>query len=855
MESQGDFDSAASITATHLRQVAYAPGVRRLSGLPAETLDGVIAAIARAAPAGYVPAQVLTRLVNETRPGPNPLSLNQIQQDIQHLFAGLAASDTPPEAPASLLSAYSQLLRLAGIAPEQAFTQSAWQMYGAYGLREDLARHTCETDGLDAFLARNSRSLSAVDRLAVMLLAACACLHAYPALLENAWRERRMTRLLFETAAVRPDPPGYETLFREWEVRTPYLPEGMGAYPRGGSEYAAWRRAAFEAFLVENTRQLPPEQRAAWQERVQAAVQHELPAYLRQMNLLAYLEPGLHGEIRHSLPLIAAQVGVVVRGAYYLLPVCDPTGGPFNDLQAARAMAAHMLAADSSSAGLSALTSLARVRRSALPGLRAQFSAETREALDALRTAPLLINLASPGGTGSLGRTPQFNGREAWPRPTRQPLGRVRLGERGLGDHPLTVFDSGSSLIFDASAGFCDPAWSAALAEIFTAQAAAWALAASSDAGAAGSAASSDAAASGGHRLRALGLRFQPSEVEWIQHAPSVESEACAETDSVQVRPALQLRMLCRQDPRLPQLAMTDLLVLYRALHAHAYRPPAGLMADLRELAVEPNPTAHNGALIAAAVREALAAIQAPPAQRLGMLVSFDISARSPAERLKPVNVRIPVRELNLAGLHQQALRALRETNHLSGSPECASQEYELLESLCTEIIPATGPAEHTAAFAQARADYLAALLSFHTVMQRLREAVLIGETPFVADESLPESLADMLHILPGRYDLFAELLAGQELFTNLGTLAPHRSLRRFLPARDDDPGHRLAWGVLTSASGVMHITLRDFRPHVARLHAAGLREAADRIAQDYLDAFARGFNRFVYDLTRIIRG
>ena len=158
----------------------------------------------------------------------------------------------------------------------------------------------------------------------------------------------------------------------------------------------------------------------------------------------------------------------------------------------------------------------------------------------------------------------------------------------------------------------------------------------------------------------------------------------------------------------------------------------------------------------------------------------------------------------------------------------------------------------------QAHAAYLEVLCAFGSVMRRLRDAALLGESPFVEEESLPERvtrpLAGLLRTLPGRYDLFAELLDGDELFTNLGMAAPASSLTRFLPARDDDPRRSMVWGVLTSASGVMHITLRDFRPHVSRLHAAGLRDLADRIAQDYLNAYARGFNRFVYDLTMIIK-
>ena len=61
-----------------------------------------------------------------------------------------------------------------------------------------------------------------------------------------------------------------------------------------------------------------------------------------------------------------------------------------------------------------------------------------------------------------------------------------------------------------------------------------------------------------------------------------------------------------------------------------------------------------------------------------------------------------------------------------------------------------------------------------------------------------------------------------------------------------------LAWGVLTDAGGTLRITLRDFRPHVGLLEAVGQRELATRIAQDYVDAYARGLNGYVSDLRRI---
>jgi hypothetical protein len=49
-----------------------------------------------------------------------------------------------------------------------------------------------------------------------------------------------------------------------------------------------------------------------------------------------------------------------------------------------------------------------------------------------------------------------------------------------------------------------------------------------------------------------------------------------------------------------------------------------------------------------------------------------------------------------------------------------------------------------------------------------------------------------------------------------------------------------------------MHISLRDFRPHVASLDSINRKDLANLIAQDYLDAYATGLNMFIKDLWRI---
>ena len=59
---------------------------------------------------------------------------------------------------------------------------------------------------------------------------------------------------------------------------------------------------------------------------------------------------------------------------------------------------------------------------------------------------------------------------------------------------------------------------------------------------------------------------------------------------------------------------------------------------------------------------------------------------------------------------------------------------------------------------------------------------------------------------------------------------------------------------MVTDARGVMHISLRDFRPHVGLLIAVGYADLAYRTTQDYLDQYVQGLNRFVQELHRITR-
>jgi hypothetical protein len=97
------------------------------------------------------------------------------------------------------------------------------------------------------------------------------------------------------------------------------------------------------------------------------------------------------------------------------------------------------------------------------------------------------------------------------------------------------------------------------------------------------------------------------------------------------------------------------------------------------------------------------------------------------------------------------------------------------------------------------------------------------------------------------------EIIKGEEVFSNMGKVAKGSSLRRFITAKDDNEQKTLAWGVLTDDQNIIHISLRDFRPHVAVLESLNMGHLAQFIAQDYLDSYANGLNQYVLELRDIV--
>jgi hypothetical protein len=195
----------------------------------------------------------------------------------------------------------------------------------------------------------------------------------------------------------------------------------------------------------------------------------------------------------------------------------------------------------------------------------------------------------------------------------------------------------------------------------------------------------------------------------------------------------------------------------------------------------------------------------------------------------------VPLRDLDLIGLHRRALEALDAYEH-------ATRDRSGLY----------------AAFDEVQRAYLATLAGFGTVLNKAKEIALAGESVSIGTIKLlahmPTPLQRLLDQIPGQFDVLNDIIKGREVFSNVGAVAPTSTLTRFTTAKDDNDKKTLAWGVITDAQGVMRLSLRDFRPHVAALQAIGRRDLAVRITEAYLGTYAQGLNAYVRDLQRITR-
>jgi hypothetical protein len=798
--------SQASIkTASMLRTIATNDMVRDLSHLSLPEIDAVVQAVADVIPAGNVPGVILNGLIHLPDRCPPP---DVVRRDIQLLFTGLEQFKDKViygalfAGPAAVIWGYQNLLKLAGKDLDAAFPQGVWQFYVDYALREDTARHANETTGFDGMLLAHGLKLTPPDRLAAWLMASIYTLAQYPEFLANEWRERVYPVLLNQAITAGPALPPKDSvrlvrLYRDWEALRPY---GRGP-DAAGQTYPAYRREKFDSFIQAVLNNLPSSVRIRWEALVGDAESSSLSAYQTQMSIQAYLQPGPYGETHKPLALQQSHIGVIHGGAYYLIPVTGPGG--LADVHTVRAQAEAIL--NGSMAETAGLAPLAHTQRAALPAILAKLDPATRTAVETLRTAPILINSDLH---------PRWVNTPEGSKPV--PLSQIRQAERGVGDHPLTIFDTGETFIFDQSHIFFDGATGAALAEIMTNEALSWAVYLHS----------LPPTTPGLISPKRLVFNISLSAAKAIRTAPQVAAEVGAETEAVNIKGLLRLRKLFKQRSDLLNLTINDLLVLYRAIHAVTYHPHQSLLVDLRALQAESNPIFQTAATSALAVLT-------NPASPPSVLIPVDASQRSPRDRLYPLNFDIPLDDLHLLDLHRQTLAALATCQNASGEGKSLYHEFDRL-----------------------RGEYMASLAGFGAVMSRAKAIAMTGETASMGAIKMlaymPAPLQRMLEAVPTRIDMLNDIIKGREIFSNVGSVVPTSTLVRFITAKDDNDKKTLAWGVITDAAGIMRISLRDFRPHVGLLVQAGHTLLAERITQDYVNAYAEGLNRYVVDLHMI---
>ena len=538
-------------SAEELKQILDAVSSIEQIELSKDEISGIVNQLSRVMPASDIP--------NVVKSGVARLSERHIvEPDAERDIDWLAGKLKPIldratylgvfAGPASAIWVYQNLLRLAGKNEEDAFPDGLWQFYCEYALREDTARHANETCGFDTILNVHDIYLEQIDRVAAWLIASIHTLHQYDDLLENEWRERMYTHLMREVTADLPDAAHYARIYRGWRRYLPYHRDQDVGFDETYPEY---RRRKFDEFFQKATEKLPARYRAVWKKRVKETEETDLPGYQRQMTILANLKPGTYREDRRLTALKKAKIALIYQGVYYLFPVCKEDGSPI-DVEAVRSMVAAIYASPVKGNPFQ-LTYFPGMRRKSLADFLTKTKNPDIKKLGILEDVPIVINCDK--------RDPNL------------PLSALRHAERGIGSHPLTLIDTGKTMVFDQSHIFFDGAWGAALAEIMTNEATSWGVYLYT----------LDKPEPAPKLPYSVSVSLTDADMELIQKLPRVEHEAWAESDGVKIKAILALRKMFKRRSDLIQLTVNDLLVLYRGIHTALYQPSNELVDALSE--------------------------------------------------------------------------------------------------------------------------------------------------------------------------------------------------------------------------------------------------------------------------------
>jgi hypothetical protein len=792
--------------------------------------------------------------------------------------------------PAFLLAGWQKLLEIVGVESEDAFPQGTWQFYSEFGLREDPARHANETIGFHEAVPVDAEE---VDLISAWLYQIILTLFEYDALLENEWSERVLLRLIDESLddavaeelgrSLRPEwdrlPPeeqeqvirqvrreqpeqieigreerkrelGVQELNSGWIKRRPYKRD-MSVE---GETYPQYRRRIFLSYLADMSEKLPPEMGAGIWEEYHRRSETELPAYQEQMTILKALNPTRYKEEKEDILLWKAKVGLILGGRYYLIDVVsrdnhgnllifepgktEESGAPLvletkrgDEL---RDQDGNRVSIDrKGNVTIHAKRPQGRVLRPIEPReLKEQVAACLRRTQEAQHgphpfDTDLLLAMAPRGEQRRLrGLLPESTRQEIqllrltpailhWDLRRRdQSIGYIRRGRRGTGDHALTIFRTGKSFVFDMSHIFYDAIWGAALSQILT-----------------------DGAIEQYQVFAALtispfnaikpiyplalesGERFRREAEPYQWHY-----EIVTESEEADLSKINTLRQTLREQENI-YITVNDILTLYRSLHDVLYTPSVVLQLELTKFRTE---SAHDTRRI-----DLLQQIEdmrtEMRAANPSLLIPMDASFIMPKMRLMPTTFRNPWP--NLVDIYRATRQALEEAQKLGTSQSRAAfvnQRRTLLDHLL------------------ALAEYLAALKR----ITRHGESFNVATIKLLAH--LPPTMQGTLDLIPQRIGVLNEIIKGQEVFSNVGQVAPASSLTRFMSAKDDGETKQMVWGIMSTNIGHLKLTLRDFRRPIAELIRLGYRDLAELITEDYLDSYARGLNSFADSLRDI---
>lgn len=779
---ENQLQQATVATVARLRQVFTDPQIRGLSRLPLPEIERISEEIAQTVPAGNVPGMILNALAKLDK---REISPNESQKYIQLLFRGIqttvgrmvySALFVPP---AAVIHGYQQLLRLSGKDLNAAFPDGTWQFYLEFALREDSARHTNETIGFHTQMPH----LRPEDTLAAWLMTSVQFLKSLPTILENEWRERILTKIMVEVGKGRVP----VDIYARWEKIRPFGREKITE-----EDFPQYRRKKFDEFIVPYIRSLDEVGKRELSIAFKTASENDLASYQYQLSWLAYLDPNGYNETRTHYPMNEAYIGVIRHGRYHLIPV-DVLLRP----QMAHTAAQTILHIPPTPMLPMVDEVFVISPRPTHQLLADQLDPITQKELAMLKRTPIIINWDE--------------------RDSRQSLTWIRRGKRGCGDHPLTIFRTQDSFIFDQSHIFFDGAWGAAVSEMMTREAVNW--------GSYFNAVNPQSALAPKLNIQSLALKQNPQFSKLAQKS-RLSDETGAENHEVRLSAIQNLRQLLIQ--RLgARVTVNDLMIIYRGFHALNYKPSEQMMYILNLLKTNRDPRYKQ------AYKLAMEQLEALSGKNPAMLLPIDASRNNPKERLFPTTFRNPMTDLHI--MHQRTLDLLRAYYMASQREKMTTYRN----------------------FNDQRVHYLGIIGGLGALLARYREIALSGKSSSTAGIQMlgyiPPALQKLLNMLPSRFDVLNEILKGEEVFSNLGRVAKGSTLRRFITAKDDNKQKTLAWGVITDDNNVIHLSLRDFRPHVTALHELDLYDFARYMTQDYLDSYAHGLNTFIAELIQIV--